>query len=317
MTLHVGLMAATYVLQVGDRLVSRQHRGGLEPLDPASNKTIFLRLANGELVLSYAGLATINGRLTDEWLLETITGQPLYPGFHSRWATTAGGNMRLHVGGVVSGVIGALESEVPKQPHDWRARRIEILITGWTWPRRNTNGRRRATFGVALTHDGKAGSRVEESRLPRIVFSPTLKTKSLSMIGACDRALGQSIIDRLGATPDWTPDDAERVIVEAIRSRATPGSGIGADLMSIMIPQPGGDLRACYWWDEAKGYQPTYLPAIVTPGMVVPPSVTNSDGWGICYPWFGGSERCIMVTSVPPQPVTHSHAINSQSRMDY
>src|SRR5207253_2787336 len=60
-------------LHVSDRLVSK----GGTPHDLLANKTVLLRAADGLLALGYTGPAYIEGKPTDTWIAETVSGTVL------------------------------------------------------------------------------------------------------------------------------------------------------------------------------------------------------------------------------------------------
>jgi hypothetical protein len=76
MTLILGLYVRWHALQVSDRLVTLRTVPPV-PFDVLANKTIVYFGRRGIVSISGAGLAYLNGKTTDEWVAETLSGVDL------------------------------------------------------------------------------------------------------------------------------------------------------------------------------------------------------------------------------------------------
>lgn len=75
MTLIITAATPLFVLQAGDRLITRESNKEIEDYDPVSNKSIIYEASDGLLAISYCGNAYVTGIPTDEWI-----AMQLHPG---------------------------------------------------------------------------------------------------------------------------------------------------------------------------------------------------------------------------------------------
>lgn len=76
MTLILGLYVKWHAIQVSDRLVSLNTIPP-SPFDPLANKTVIYFGRRGIVAISAAGLGYLNGKTTDTWIAETLSGVDL------------------------------------------------------------------------------------------------------------------------------------------------------------------------------------------------------------------------------------------------
>lgn len=85
-----------YVIQASDRLVSMvDERTGIVPVDPTANKCVIYRARDGVLTIGFAGLARIRGMPADDWIVETLTGEPQRFPAGERMGMRMGGDLHL------------------------------------------------------------------------------------------------------------------------------------------------------------------------------------------------------------------------------
>src|ERR1700761_1987071 len=85
MTLIVTVATPCFVMQAGDRLLTREiAEEDYEIYDANSNKNVIYEASDGLLTISYAGIAFINRQPTDEWLAHLLqpTVRNLFEGCH-------------------------------------------------------------------------------------------------------------------------------------------------------------------------------------------------------------------------------------------
>ena len=76
MTLIVTVATPCFVMQAGDRLLTREiAEEDYEIYDANSNKNVIYEASDGLLTISYAGIAFINRQPTDEWLAHLLQYQ--------------------------------------------------------------------------------------------------------------------------------------------------------------------------------------------------------------------------------------------------
>jgi hypothetical protein len=164
-TFHLALATASFVLQIGDRLLTvKQGSSGPRPWDPYANKTILLLGRSGTVAISYSGLGYIKDIPTDRWLAEAIAGPTI--DFHGA-PTMRFGGPPLDVGPALNAVYGAIEGEFATLPEIQRRQQLHLLISGWTWRRRVTNSRQPRPLMVIIKHNGDCSSPPINDFLPR------------------------------------------------------------------------------------------------------------------------------------------------------
>lgn len=312
MTIHIALVCNSFVLVVGDRLLTVPGEVGRQPWDPAANKTIYVETANGRVVVSYAGLAYIRQPTatepTDEWLLRTLTQIEPVPPFRQGMGhpTYVGPVPRITVGDVFSLISEAVDSTFPLLPPEDRANGLEVMVCGWTWPR-DVN-RSNAQPSTILRQFGYLpGGDADWISTPRRRYRNISTGWDIASIGAGSNALLRRITDQL-RDRNTTQDDVEATIVNAVRDAAIPGSGIGRNLTSIFLPIYG-EPRVRYFRDHAD--EIAFTPAFVLRGGIYYPQVLQGQLPEIQY----AEDGWIRIEVVPPfSSGNHTSSMGSQGR---
>lgn len=307
MTLHVAFICNSYVLQIGDRLLTRSIGGKRSEWDTLANKTIFLETQNGRVALSYAGLARMAGMATDEWLVREITGLDRVPPLHSGGGPPMhfGPPMRLTIGSVVTSVVAAVNSQLPAERVRPADRSLELLISGWTWPRDvgRRDSARPSTYAVAIAHDGKRSSTCSVTPLRRRRYRRESTGWATCSIGAGRKGQFREINNRL-RNRRTRADDVELELVRTIRNAAArPNSGIGKNLVSVYLPITANeDPRIRYWRDTELRDVNAYTPAFVSwAGAIIHPGTfTGAGQLGLTHHDTQGRERTIRIEAIPP-----------------
>lgn len=307
MTLHLAIVAGALVLQVGDRLLTLESDAGTAPWDAYANKSIYVEAVNGRVIVSYAGLAHINRVPTDEWLLRRIAGPWMPDGDAVQKAFSPA--TRLNLGTVTRAIVGAIERDLPRQTAVAPARRnMEVLITGWTWPRGVDAGSGRpTTFAVEIKHSGHAGSSCRVRRHRAMPAEGTSKTSLLLLIGRGKREWLQGLAREINSRTVSDVSTLEDMLAQRIRDAASADPTIGTDLMSFWLPPSYGDHdpRFRYLRDVTKSH-PTlaFGPAVVGRKLVSRPFMFRGNGFSFGYAEEDGlaPSRGITFESVPPLP---------------
>lgn len=278
MTLHVAVVTGSGIIQVGDRLVTQQWTDGrIDVWDPTFNKTLLVDTINGRMVISFAGLAHLDGIPTDQWLLQAIEGLQFTP---QRSEIVRRESVPLSVGRVRGALVKGIAIAFSRQP-DTRPG-LEVLISGWTWKSRY----RRTHGGVGLV------GRTAHPRMFMSLIKPTTEGakecyESVCRLKSKDRliwAIGETrsverILDR---DPFWSGDvhlmspiEIESKLVELIRqaSQGPGGETIGRDVMSVIVPFSNEPNRCRYHWDTTTKAGPVwYSPIVLSDEFRVPSS---------------------------------------------
>lgn len=284
MTLHVAVISASYVLVVGDRLLTVGDTSRRDPWDPAANKALYIETERGMVAVSYAGLAHIDGVPTDEWLLSELASSESM-GTSRDWVARVGGPLKLTVGGLLDRVATAIERRLPAQRAATSEKRLEVLIAGWTW--RADVGRSSArprTYFRMLQHDGQHGTkcRLESARRMEYKRTSTADDVFVASIGGGSQALIDNVCGWI-AGRNTSLADVEDHVAGLIRVEAArPSASIGPDLMSMWL-DPTSNTKIRYLRSDTSGSpnQLMYTPGVISrTGIVQRPALHKGSHLG-------------------------------------
>jgi len=309
-TLHLALLTGGVVTQVGDRLLTTSSGATAEPWDPCANKTLVVLGDNFSGILSYAGLAHLSGKSTDERLAEAIWGRPLKEGTRGGLATAFAPRVPLRLGDVLKAVEMVLKRDLLRQLGPARKQGLSVMATGWTWQRRAQFGHGRVRpFATILRHSGKTGTGVKSSSTPRQWRWDRLRYTA--RIGA---NLGRHLDDlRKTATEvSGTERDAELALVDQVRKFAsTPyGGTVGRDCMAVSIGR-NQDLNVCFYRDPLVPGSSAYTPFLIGEEMLVPPAIVRGQALTVQL-----GRRLVTIDCYPPLELQGRASMTGQSRPD-
>jgi hypothetical protein len=267
-TLILSYASKNILIQISDRLVTR----GSAPFDALANKCVIYSAADGILALAYTGLAYVADNPTDDWIAN-ILGQQT-PG-------------RVRVSRSLFELKRALEHVATGAPPVWKRQWLqesfEIPILGWQW-----NARGRARPLVAWLSKPPGTESFEFDSFPRWWFVDGKYRAIACPEGNYPLAQLRGLTDRLSV---HSVDEAEAILVDAIREVSTRIPQVGPHCMSIVIHPPStGRVRVRYLptsqaaadISTASGVRRVavaFSPWILAPGMTMPPSVISGSGW--------------------------------------
>jgi hypothetical protein len=141
MTLIITVASPLFIIQVGDRLLTRAIAGKTEEFDANSNKSLIYEASNGLLAISYCGKAFIDGKPTDEWIAMQL--HPSLKKMHADgpdpWSIQHGSLDPAHWLSS-DGVVKRLREKLSKL-HESETKEcgVTIVISGWkpNQPRKN------------------------------------------------------------------------------------------------------------------------------------------------------------------------------------
>ncbi|MFL6137484.1 MAG: hypothetical protein ACJ74O_06755 [Frankiaceae bacterium] len=313
-TVHVSALTRAFVLQVGDRLVTQGPPGSARPWDPYANKTIVVLARNGTLVVSYAGLAHMQSKPTDQWLAEAITGRSFVPGPTGNLTMGFDTTFHITVRDVTRSLIVAVERDLPQEAASRRIQGLHILITGWVW-------KRRAQFDISqprpvaliMRHSGKPGTSIQQEALPR--FWRWDKTSMLAVIGAGLADHKAHLLKELSRdNVHFTDKDYERLVVAAIRNRALDSTGdvVGKDCMTVSIGRSQALRIRFSRYANSDSQHTAYTPFVLGRGFLFPPLLLTGQGFSL-----RAGELSIPIESDPPLTEQGRFITQGQPRRPY
>lgn len=329
-TLHVGLLTNAFVIQVGDRRLSRvwDRSHNVEVWDALANKSLLVDCTNGRLILSYAGSAFMKGLPTDEWLASLIMA-PEWDLYRDRKAPAMrlGPSMKdLHIQRVLQNVKDGVQTGFLGETEARRRAGLHLMLTAIT---RSRNAKRVQECRMVLWSMSHSGSR--DQPVSWVKAHPTLKGAVsnrqcvVSAIGDVGpRAAYTALVAEVLATKG-TVKEVEDVLARFVRSQAAARRTIGPDLMVISVPVTAHNPRLRYMPNPFAPIGPAYTPIVLSAngGLLLPLQYTaSSTAIGI-----GGLHLELIADSVIPAPepvplgngryqVTRSSPITQRRRLD-
>lgn len=273
MTLILTAACPLYVVQVSDRLVtagSRQHDG-------MANKTIVYRARDALVSIGYSGVAYVGDVPMDEWIAGVLWGGPPPRGPDGKRPAKSFAPPPIvrDMGQAVADLERAIKA-LSLAAID--AHGLYLTIAGWQRRRRGVRPvvieierRRRIT---TLQRSPRHLSAGQEFRLHSI--GAHISAKEL-------RARFASLRSERGL--DCTIEDVETRFVEVIREASIREPGVGANLLSVVLPRPDLGRPMCRFLPAAPHaarvrtagcdmmMPVSHSPWIVGPSVLYPPSV--------------------------------------------
>jgi hypothetical protein len=250
LTLIVSMLNRAYVLQVGDRLVTRRWStspGGtrLEPFDELANKCVIYVAADAVVSISYTGVAFIHGKPTDVWLAETLDAD-VAAGPHGALRVGGESERRITLGAAIKRVASKLAHDLKAMPARKRGSGVTLQLVGWQWQRRRPSVEMPIAWHIR--NDGTGGTETTIHRYPRY-WGWERNECRVAAVGDRRSDPVANIQRRLQDRSQLYAEFAEQVLVEAIReasaSKLTCGS-IGADCIAVWLRLSDGNLRVRY-----------------------------------------------------------------------
>lgn len=236
MTLVLTVASRKFVLQVSDRMLSREYR----PLYPASNKTVVVLARDGMYSVSYTGLAQLGGTATDDWMARRITGVADWGPPPTPWLIQQRLPQWLDVGRaaaeLANGLTQAFEHSVSRGlrtfPH-------AVALAGWQW---KVSGSHARPVYWSIERDSASAFRAT-SHFPRhhtgsgFYFSAIPRNSTLQ-IGEIT-----GLVEQLRAGAAMDADAARTLFVDAIRLAASRRPRVvGPHCMCVLLYPPRGDI---------------------------------------------------------------------------
>lgn len=296
MTLILSAVTRGLVFHASDRLFTVERRGIVENWDPKANKTVVVVGDDCWLVLAYTGLAYLDGRSTDQFLAEAISGVPDLTGGGMR----LGGRPRgLHYAEIMRRVVESVSVAYERLAPSVKKYRLIIAGTGIQLTRPRI---RELTFRLEFSETGYDGGAAETVRHPSIW--------RYSCIPAGD--VNYSIYERMRARlrSDETldsPDSFRKILVDGIRETATQSEYVGEDVISVVLNPAARKIDVHFdladpsqlittgtgasFDKDMKHKLELYTPYALFPHALYSPSVVSVGGWqgsdGISYNFIG------------------------------
>lgn len=269
MTLILARASSEFVLQVTDRLVTKNS----QPFDKVANKNILYIASNAVVAIAYTGLAYIDGKPTDYWIAENLSGLEIDP-YNPPMIESGQFIPPLDIGLALLCLRNELNIR-EQQEHLF----LLISFQGWQW---NSKGRLRPLVGnIEIPNHANLFEIYYEPRDWYIDGSAMTISTPRSNFSKDDLdQLSNNLRNKLAT-------EAEIILVNAIREVSKLNSLVGPHCISILIPSPSSpNISVRYFLDDSFAISETQkLP-------------DDQYVWGYS-PWIIGQKLCL-----PPSQIT-------------
>lgn len=296
MTLIVSAVCGPWAFQASDRRLSIRSKadGSYVEWDASSNKTLLVMGTDCWLVIGYTGLGYLDGRPTDQYLAECITGMDDLSDAAAMFWWNAGPD--VHYREIRSRIARGLETAYAKLPPGVRnSYKTAVLASGLqrsTWQARDV---KRVTFRVDMLGPTSVSIELVPRYLPWWAFN-------LSAVGMCEHEILNRLIADLSAFIRATPADAQApdrigirdLMMQAVRDTAAAAPDtVGRHVVGTILNPYDKNMSTVFSPADSSGEPPIKhevmevfadLPKIPTPWLLRPgmsngPSVGNAGGW--------------------------------------
>lgn len=268
MTLVVNFACEGIVVQVSDRLVCRQDGQCLRPYNDLATKQVIYRAKDAIVAIGYAGLAYLCGVPTDQWIVQTITGQAISL-TERRGIALGGANNLWDIGYAVRKLSQELNRQLPP------GHVVQLLVSGYQVRRQRLV--RPVVYRVEARHN----------KPPQFVQTAAWR-KGTAVIEGIGVGLTNNERAHLAhvlrsARPPLPPRQIAQLLTATLRKKSHPG--VGPHGSAVIIPPPGqAPVQSLFLPLEPhyavlrrpSGEHPIMVehhPWVVGPGMLKPPTV--------------------------------------------
>lgn len=259
-------------MQVADRLVSEQRRGGaLFPLDQMANKLLIYRARDAIVSIGYAGQAFIGDVPTDEWIAQLISGVEEPRGPDEDGGVSLGRiKNNWDIGRAVRDIRDNLLPSIAK------GQTIQVCVAG------HQSNRHGLLRPLIYEMELKRDEVISFYQSPRQFASGVGCISSLGVeIGDDERT---RILNHLRAkSHQMTGDNVAEFLTSAIRKNSQPG--VGKSTSAVILPAMGCEPVRSKFFPTIPHYvllrhnrqdrklEAGWSPWIIGPGLIKPPTV--------------------------------------------
>ena len=272
MTLIMALIDRNHVLQVGDRLTSRQYRGLVsgttfrKPHEELSNKAAIYVATDAVVVASYTGVSYIKGKNTDTWIAKALAPVTVHDDQYSFSIDSSEQSVALDV--AVRRLAQRLQEDFSTMAANKRDGGLAIQVVGWQWQQRPPNSERPIRWLISIGDESGATTSID--RLPRHwgwennqYHFEAMGDRRSNPKDMMKRWLDQ----RNNEGQPFTIDDVEGAMVDTIRTASDKSGGsIGRNCISVLLRLSDANARVRYFPDSVKPLYPVFTPWIIAPG---------------------------------------------------
>ncbi|MEU6829917.1 hypothetical protein ABZ894_14830 [Nocardia beijingensis] len=290
MTLIISAYAYEHILHASDRLTVVPRGGAYEDHDVIANKTVIVVGTDCWLVLGFANLAYLDGKPTDQFIAEAISGTP---DLSNAMMLMRPNRLALHYQEICERLVRAVTEAYRRLPSNHRKHRLIVTGAGIQFTRPRTKN-------LLFQIDFVNGDYVFNDGSPD--YSKTTEIGVLPA-GWLDQGIMARTRERLRTEGAESADAFRSILVDAVKETGKATDSVGESALSaILIPRERRikihfDLEessTAEVWSPKDRDTPhkleVYTPFAIFPTCIFCPSVASVGAWvgdGISYEFHG------------------------------
>jgi hypothetical protein len=312
MTLVLAIATPAYVLQVSDRLTTRNYkypsgRRVVKAHDAAANKTIVYGAKDALVTIGYSGAAYVQGLATDSWLAQVLDADVSRFEEFGNFRAGARNNV-LDMGRSIRAIVTAIDQDFMAMPTSKRASGLVIQVIGWQW--KLDKRRFEMPMSYRLSNTGADGATTNIARSQRY-WGWERNGWATQVIGDTRFGADKRLFERLSTRTDLLADRVEEIMVDIIREESKrANSTVGPHCMSVLfqLSEPHVRLRFLAGPQHSDVYG--FSPWVLMPAGASAPSVITGGEPSL---HFGAVE--MVLDRIPPLQMHGTLSFGSQPRL--
>ncbi|MFB7797234.1 hypothetical protein [Isoptericola sp. NPDC056134] len=305
MTLHLTYVGPRFIVTVGDRRLTVSNDGTITEFDAYANKSVVVLGIGCAVVVSYTGLAHIDGASTANWIAEQVMARKLP---ESR-LLGEGNPIEFapqevpHLGEIIARLCRALERDLPRQ--QVRDRHVEVSIAGYVskrhWRVAPSDPRNSRPIFLSLKHRGERRRKTKVQTFPKMWGEPS-RFKIYRIGTRVPDGIQDELAEALCASGGQTLDAVETLLVEAVRKTSRVCSTVGTDCMTIHLVPVDRRMHIMFDRDPSRTVA-AFTPVIAGADLLAPPAIMR----GSTFPQLASGAWSIGLGVHPPLPTPLRH----------
>jgi hypothetical protein len=311
MTLILAIATPAYVLQVGDRLTTREYQypsGArvVRPHDAAANKTIIYGTNDALVTVGYSGAAYVQGLATDNWLTQVLDAKARQINGFGAFRAGARANV-LDIGQSIQAIVAAIQRDFMSMPAMKRAPGLVLQVVGWQWKLDDRHFEMPIAYRISNPGVDSASTSVARSER---YWGWERNGWAIQVIGDTRFGADKRLAERLRARTDLLADTVETMMVGIIREEVgRANSTVGPHCMSVLLQLTEPHVRLRFLAGPKHSDVYGFSPWVLMPAGASAPSVITGGEPSL---HFGSLE--IVLDRIPPLQADGILTLGSQPR---
>ncbi|MFI6313223.1 hypothetical protein ACIBEK_24245 [Nocardia fusca] len=257
MTLLVTAVARNHVFHASDQLVTYGHAGLVVEHDRRANKTIVIVGSDCWLVLGYTGVAYLDGRPTDQFIAEAVSGVAdlSHGGVLMRGR---GQSLWIHFEEIGRRIVESVDAAFRRLPPAAQKHKLILIGSGLQFTKPTW---RHIIFQVEFNKKkwdsvGDPGRR------------PSWNSFALNVAGDVHKPIIKRARERIKAEGAESPERMRSIMVDAVRETGAASKLVGENVISVILAPEQSEIGIYFHLSDIG---PAIEPPSADPDRILPP----------------------------------------------